>query len=248
MRPLKITAACSEPIAGDVPRLDALLEWCMSRHVGRDLGLSHADGERTDYTPGLIPSPIARRTVEGCPWPIPLCSDPIYRAQADYADHFARRTEVNDPGLLRDDARKVFHSTMGEFKSYRLPLRARLVPYIVWFAVADTKSKGWKTNRDGERVRHIGSTASEIRNLLAGVRALGKKTAIGYGGGVTWAVEDWRDDWSWFAPSPAGPVLMRHLPACVPLPEGCVGYRPWFGGVAPPYWSRAHFVEAVQPC
>lgn len=232
MRPLKVTARLVDgaKVAGDVPMLDALLEWCMSRHVGRTLHLAHdLEGERAAYQPGTIPSPIVRRRVPGFAWPVPCCSSPIYRVAADAHSHYVRAFRVS-PDLIRDDARKVFYTTNGEFKSYRLPLRVRLIDRIVWFCLA----------KDGRGVK-------EVRRLLRDVTHLGKKTSQGYGRVAEWIVEDIDQDLSWYAPSDAGSVLMRPMPASA-VKVDVIGARRWFGGVVPPYWSREHFTEAVMPC
>lgn len=232
MRPLKVTArlASGAKVAGDVPMLDALIEWCMSRHVGRTLGLAHdLESDRAPYRPGVIPTPILRRRVEGFPWPVPLCSSPIFRAAADDHAHYNRAFRA-DPLLIRPDARRVYSSTNGEFKSFRLPLRTRLIDRVVWFcAVAD------------------GRGVKEVRRLLRSVSHLGKKTSQGYGRVAEWIVEDVDRDLSWYAPSDAGMVLMRPMPASA-VAGDVIGGRKWFGGVVPPYWSREHFTEAVMPC
>jgi len=208
--------------------LDALLEWCMSRHVGQDFGLAHAlDERRASYEPGLIPIPVARRRVEGFAWPIPLCSSPIFRARRDGVEHFARRFDP-DPALIAGAERKVYASNSGEFKSYRLPLRVRLVEKIAWFAVGDRK---------------------EVRRLLRDVYSLGKKSSQGHGRIASWEVEHWegREDWCWLAPSESGPVLMRSLPLTV-VPDGVLGARRFFGGLVSPYWASEFFSEGVIPC
>lgn len=232
MRPLKVTArlASGAKVAGDVPMLDALIEWCMSRHVGRTLGLAHdLESDRAPYRPGVIPTPILRRRVEGFPWPVPLCSSPIFRAAADDHAHYNRAFRA-DPLLIRPDARRVYSSTNGEFKSYRLPLRVRLIERVVWFCLA----------KDARGVK-------EVRRLLREVTYLGKKTSQGYGRVAEWVVEDIEQDWSWYAPSESGPVLMRPLPVSA-VPEGTLGGRRWFGGIVPPYWCADYFAEMVQPC
>lgn len=233
MRPLKVTAHLSEPIAGDVPMLDAVIERCMSVHrsVAQRLHLHHADPERADYTPGLIPTPIVRRRVEGFPWPIPLCSSPIFRVSIDTHEHYARRFDV-EPELIASAARRVYYTTMGEHKSHRLPLRVRAVDRVVWFCCA-ADARGVK----------------EIRGLLRKqVTHLGKKTSQGFGRVDQWEIGDWPMDVSWFATLDGGrTVLMRPMPAHVVEGRSVVGYRKWYGGVVPPYWATPYFAEMVVP-
>lgn len=225
MRPLKITADLASEVVNP-PMLDALLEWCMSLHVGRDLRLRHADEERADYKPGRLPTPLATRDVPGFAWPVPCCSSPIYCPAGEGVDYITRRADM-DPTLLREDARSIHYTTMGEFKSYRLPLATQLVDRVVWFAVGD---------------------AGDVRRLLKQVRYIGKKRSIGYGAVAAWTVEDVEADWSWIAESPAGPVLMRPLPTGTRVPDGLLGARQWYQGMTPPYWLAETLAEGVVPC
>lgn len=247
--PLKVTATLCGPVGGDVPMLDALLEWVMSRRM--ESVIASRNGHRhltrtplrpdAPVLPGAVPSPVARRDVPGFRWPVPLCSAPIFLARADAHAYYARRFDaaVTDPHLLADGQRRVFQASSGEFKSFRLPLRTRLAERVVWFCVGRPVAAG------GGKCRN---PAAEIRRLLRSVRHLGKKRSQGWGRVASWAVEDAPADYSWFAPSPAGPVLMRPLPACVERPAGLAGWRPWYGGAVPPYWSAEHFAETIIPC
>jgi len=228
MRPLKVSAELAGPIAGEIPKLDAIIERAMA-HRCDPSALSEPDSAG-EYAPGGVPIPIARRRVEGCAWSIPLCSWPIFLSTHDRHDFVNKRFSV-DPSILASDSRGVFACNSGELRSYRLPLRSRNVNQVVWFCVG---------------------VAKEIRRMLvhprSGVRYLGKKTSIGYGMVKEWKIEIVEDDWSWFAPSPGGTVLMRGLPETARLPKDLVGYRKWFGGVAAPYWNAKYHVEMVEPC
>jgi len=228
MRPLKVTAQLVGAVAGEVPKLDSIIERAMA-HRCEPAALRPPD-EDGEYGPDGVPIPIARRRVGGVAWSIPLASWPIYAAQEDHHDFVHKRFDP-PPDVLRPNALGVFYGNNGEFRGYRLPLRVRDVGRVVWFCVGDAK---------------------EVRRLLthprSGVRYLGKKGSIGYGLVKSWTVEPADDDWSWFAPSPAGTVLMRGLPASMPLPNDLVGFRKWYGGVAPPYWSPKYHVEMVEPC
>lgn len=230
MRPLKVTATLNGAIAGSVPMLDAILEWRMSLIMGERLGLHHSLGdERAPYQPGLIPIPLIRRRVEGFAHSIPLCSSPIFHAELDRHENYTRRFGV-DPSIIAPDERKVLATTNGEFKSYRLPLRARSMNSVVWFCVG-----------------HNARSVKEIKSLLKAVTHLGKKTSQGFGRVAEWTVEDIEHDFSWYAPSESGPVLMRPMPKSA-VREDAMGAKPWFGGIVPPYWCRDFFAEAVTPC
>jgi hypothetical protein len=230
MRPLKISATFCSPLAGEPPKLDALLEWVMSLRMKSVLASSngHRHAGWKDGVPGSIPIPIARVRRDGFPHLLPLCSEAILPVSpSDGTEHFCRRLATEHAAMVRPECRRIISTSSDEFKSYRLPLRVRPVDRAVWFAV------GVGTN---------------VRKLLREVRAIGKKTAMGYGRVAQWTVEPIKEDLSWFAPSPDGPVLMRTLPAGICLPEGLIGYRPWFGSPVGPYWDRRHFCEVVQPC
>src|SRR5690606_35922508 len=86
----------------------------------------------------------------------------------------------------------------------------------------------------------------QIVDRLKKVEFIGKKTSIGYGRVGGWEVENADEDWSWFAPSDDGPVLMRPLPAEL-VQEKVRGCRRWYGSPVPPYWQRNLFAEIMQP-
>lgn len=223
-RPLKVSATLASSIAGEVPMLDALLEYQMAHRCDpAHLAKVQPDGE---HVPGTLPIPLARRRVSGFEWPIPVCSSPICRVERDGREHFARRFDP-DPAVIAPDERKVFASNSGEFRSYRLPLRVRLIERVAWFCVGE---------------------AHKVRALLKDVKYLGKKTSQGFGRVMGWTVEHTDIDAAWFAESEAGPVLMRPLPLGDHLPAGFIGSRRWFGGIVPPYWDRRYMAEAVVPC
>lgn len=228
MKPIKVTATLVGSLAGDVPKLDALIERAMAHRCDpRAMGLPADSGE---YHPDAVPIPIARKKVRGFPWSIPLCSWPIFQQENDRHEFVNKRFSA-DPSLLAPGQRGVFANNSGEFRSYRLPMRVRDCGRIVWFCMG---------------------RGAEIRRLLShersGVRYLGKKGSIGYGQVSGWTVEPVEEDWSWFAPSPGGIVLMRALPASAELPADLVGFRKWYGGAVAPYWNARFHVEIVEPC
>jgi hypothetical protein len=224
--PLKVTAELAGPVGGDPPALDGLLERLAFLDVFGGTLPPPGDPRWTAHPPGTVAVPFGRRPVEGFPWPVPLCSSPVFAARTDGVQHFSRRFAV-DPGLLRADARTVHHTNMGEFKSYRMPLRVRDVGRVVWFCFGDPIA---------------------LRDALSDVTHLGKKTSAGHGPVASWRIEPIAADLSWFAPSPVGDVLMRSLPAAALAGRAVVGWRPGYGGVVPPYWLRTGFGEAVVPC
>jgi hypothetical protein len=241
MRPLKVTCWLNSPLAGDPPRLDALLEWVMSCKMRSVLessnGARHATGTvkacGVPVVPGAIPIPLERRRVEGYQWMIPACSDPIIAGAIDGVEHFAKRFSTENSSILAESERRIIVVSSGPLKSYRLPLRMRPVDRIVWFCAG----------RSGDR-----APGCEVRKLLRKVFAVGKKTSFGFGQIARWEVELIDEDWSWFAPSEAGTVLMRTLPASARLPRDLTGFKCAEGAPVAPYWMRENYCRTVVPC
>lgn len=161
-------------------------------------------------------------------WLVYRCSSPILApAQGETVEYVCKRIAVEAAALLAPEERKIVATTNTWTKSYRLPLRVRVVPRVCWFAVG---------------------TRKEVRRLLKEIHAVGKKVADGYGRVREWTVEQWPDDLTWYAPGDAGPVLMRPLPVGDWLPRGLLGARRDFGAVGPPYWHPSRYGEVVVPC
>jgi hypothetical protein len=168
------------------------------------------------------------------------CSSPLFRTDYEYVDHFAMRIDAGNVGPLMAETgpQTIQHGSTATKAMFR-PLRVRVVERVVWFCVAHgSQSGGTKRSPQGC-----------LRKVLREIAGLGKKVAYGYGRVAKWEVEPFHADWSWFAPSDAGPVLMRALPRrLIELPERLQGYRESFGAVAPPYWHPERYMEIVEPC
>lgn len=226
MAAVKVTAHLAGGLAGDPPKLDALLEAVMAPHCGKAASGRKLDRGSPAPEQGEIPIPLQRRRLG--PWLVGLCSDPIPGpVLADGHDHVAKRINPDGASLLDPAERRKIATSNTWTKSYRLPLRVRLVDRVVWFADADPKN---------------------LRRTLKRCRAIGKKTAIGHGRVTEWTVEPIAVDLSWFAATDDGPLLMRTLPVGPWLPDGLTGFRPDFGAAAPPYWHPSRFTEIVVPC
>lgn len=80
------------------------------------------------------------------------------------------------------------------------------------------------------------------------IHRLGKKGSMGYGTVSRWEVRETDNDYSWFAASDCGTVLMRPLPVGDYLPADLIGARRSYGGCVPPYWQTEFWTEIVEPC
>lgn len=221
---LRVVARLASPLAGDAPMLDSLLEHAVVPYVRE--AAPRADRSQPAPKPGAIPIPIVRRDIGA--WRIPLCSSPVLGPAIEAVEHVVKKIEPGRADLLDPGDRRKVATTNSWTKSYRLPLRVRTVEAIAWFAFA--------------RRRPL------IKMLRRKARAIGQKTSIGYGRVESWEAEPWPEDWSWFAPTPHGALLMRPLPADAEMPRGLIGARRDFGACCGPYWHPERFAEIVVPC
>lgn len=219
--PLRIEAKLCSALCGDPPHLDALLEGMAARW----LGLPALCRSLPCPPVGSVPIPLALDYAVG--FPVYRCSSPIFAATHDGCRRFARQFPANDVESLHPSHRGNVNLVTGPYKSWFLPIRSRLVDRVVWFAVGD---------RDG------------VADLLGDCLAIGKVRGKGPGRVAAWTIEPADHDWSWFAPSHAGPVLMRPLPAGDWLPAGLQGAKLDYGAFAPPYWHVDRYAEVVTPC
>lgn len=236
---LRVECRLASPVAGlNPPHLDSLLELVYARRAKSIMESSN--GDRHAYqiagagqsialdAVGKLPIPISRVWVDELP--IPRCSSPILGAvDSDHAAHYTTAFPLGKSEHLVESERTKIMQTGGRFKSFRLPLRMRLVDRIVWFCVSR-------------------EAPTELRRRIRSVRQLGKKTSQGHGVIAEWIVDKIDADHSWYANSPDGPVLMRPLPSDMPHPAGLLGARRSFGGCVGPYWDRRFFREIIEPC
>lgn len=218
---IKVTCHLCTPLAGDAPCLDSLLEWEMSQRLGLAEKIQR---HQTAPSYGAISIPMARRWIGGVL--VPCCSSPILEPCSDDVERYAKRLAVEHADLLSPDRRLVVATGNNVFKSYRLPLRTRHCRRIVWFAC---------------------STRKKCLKLLKSVHSIGQKRSQGFGHVDRWEAERIGDDWSWFAPTEAGKVLMRPLPLCDELPADLIGFKQDFGACQSPYWHPDRYIERVVP-
>jgi hypothetical protein len=224
--PLLITARLASPLAGDAPRLDGLVEYAMSLFHPKAIPGYKITRASEPPEMGLIPISMARESIGG--WPVARCSDPILDLpDAETVEHIGKKIGIEHAELLRPDARLVVSTTNSWTKSYRIPLRIRACSRVRWFAFG---------NRVG------------LKRSLRHITSIGKKVSVGYGRVAEWTLDRVDEDYSWFAPAPAGPVLMATLPHGPWLPGGLIGAKRDFRSCVPPYWHPARYTEAVVPC
>lgn len=224
MPQLKITAHLATPLAsrtGDVPQLDALLQYEMAKVQGL---LGRCD--RRLPLPEMPRIPLMAGRIGGLQ--VYHCSEPILPAHGESVERYTRILDTGHAELLDPAAKRSQHvTTAGPQKSYRLPLRVHPVDRVVWFA-------------EGKRKR--------VRDVVRRVTALGCKRSQGYGIVARWDVDRWDGHVTWFAPHQGASVLMRRLPVCDDLPDDLIGCRRDYGACQPPYWHPQRYREIVVPC
>lgn len=110
------------------------------------------------------------------------------------------------------ERRPTVLTASGPYKGYNMPIYLRHGYVVRWYAVGGIE---------------------RVRDLLAQVTHLGKKTAQGWGRVNRWEVEPWAHDWSTWQ----GERLMRAIPA----PSGI------YYGVRPPYWRAGNQTTCALP-
>jgi len=173
---------------------------------------------------GSVPIPVAVGDAGGVP--VYRCSEAIFEAEHDTVRHVCRRFPSESATELAPEERTRITTSGGPYKSWRVPIRTRTISRVVWFLVGD---------------------AAGVRGLLADCDCVGRLRNRGLGRVRKWSVAEYEKDLSWFAESPAGPCLMRVLPAGEWLPENLWGLRLDFGAYQPPYWHPDNFRSIVSP-
>ena len=137
----------------------------------------------------------------------------------EYVTHWHRRFDDSLERYVDFQGRRgKVEEQKGPYKAYRAPLNILLLPWLEWYAVGD---------------------AVAVRELCAGIPAIGKKPAQGYGMVERWEVEPWPHDWSEVRDG-------RLTRAVYELPEGVIGQRRIYG-MRPPYWQRENQAEVWLP-
>lgn len=276
---LRVVAHLDSMLAGDAPHLDALLVYVLSRLGGKHAEPGYkVDRKYPCPDTSQIALPVCRSAAQGA-WvavveregarvllgPVPgspadprsvaaelygsrlrpgelpsvfaemvaRISSPVLDVPThDGTEHIAKRIGVEYASVLAPSERKVVTTTNQWTKSYRLPLRIRRVARVAWLCVGNRR---------------------EILKALKIIPAIGKKVADGYGRVSRWECERLGEPphryWPWWVDSPAGPVLMRPMPAAFDhLPAGLLGAKSDFGACVDPYWHSDRYTEILSPC
>ena len=171
MRPLKITAFLSSPLAGDAPMLDSLMCYKVSKYRHHQM----PEGKSMPC-PKYPAIPIPLKEING--WQIPRCSNPIVEPVEEAVEFVGKRFGIEYSHLLLESERKAVKIGGGALKSYRIPIRTRMTTRVVWFAMG---------------------TAHVVRPFLRQFTSLGTKRSIGMGVVLRWDVDIVEHDFSWFA-------------------------------------------------
>jgi len=219
----QLTAYLLSPLAGDPPRLDAVL----MRELAQRMGMSTSKITRDTPLSEVMfpPIPLVFDDIDGRR--IYHCSDPILPTpRQEWVDYHAKRLESDKAALLlREDQRKKLLVASGPYKMRRAPARIRLVNVVVYFVRGDRK---------------------EINKLTKKIRFLGKHTNIGYGMVERWEFFETEEDLSIYAVRTGKRVLMKTLPAGECLRDVC-GYRLSYGAASPPYWHPENYSKIGVP-
>ncbi|MDX8378406.1 MAG: hypothetical protein R8L53_10335 [Mariprofundales bacterium] len=224
IRNWKITAIMGSPLCGQLPELDSILAWELSCRLGNKHGKKLTRYTRLSDV-DFIYAPIAKIEVKNNY--ITCCSSPILSAtKSEWVEHQSKRFDSYKNSLLIDPKkRKSVALGEGPMKMRYAPLRLRLIEEVSYFVRCERKN---------------------VKKLLQSIKALGKGRNYGYGMVSIWEFEEQENDFSIFAPSPEGDVLMRKIPIeCV---GNSIGYRESFGACDYPYWHPERMRQIAIPC
>jgi len=205
LQPLRITARLRTGVMSDnyLP-LDAILFYQIYRRAygPQDVTLPGSKVEPAGAQPAM---PLEKATVAG--WWMWCCSFAEWGPHSDGQGFWVKRFDQQYAGLVEFGKRRgKIDTSAGRYKSYNMPVQYRHALWVRWYATGDLAA---------------------VRDLLADVTHIGKKTAQGYGRVISWTVEPWPEQW-WLYDGHGR--LMRAIPD-----EHGVLY-----GIRPSYWLPRH--------
>lgn len=218
MRSLKVTAILQTgqiaSVDGYLP-LDSILAAEWMRRNRPDLCGSMIMGE-------IIYANLPLKKIDhpkGWYW---ACSFAQYEKQGEYIAYWHKRFDEVLAEQHADFAgrRGKIAVNAGRYKNYRMPIVIILADKLEWYCVGEP---------------------DEIRVLLTGITAIGKKRSQGYGLIDEWLVEDWPEDWSEVGP---GGKLMRALHE---MPKTTEKANVMMSGMKPPYWAQSNKSIVFMP-
>lgn len=163
------------------------------------------------------PLPLERRG-QGGKWYY-ACSFNVIKPVGEYVTYWHRRFDDSLEQYIDFRGRRgKVDEKSGKYKAYRMPLNIMLMPYLEWYAVGEIDA---------------------VRDLCAGIVALGKKPSQGYGVVKRWKVEPWPEDYSEVKDG-------RLTRAVYDMSPGVVGQARLYG-MRPPYWQRENQTVVYMP-
>lgn len=216
----RITDGCIVSTDGIFP-LDSILaaEWIRRNYPSE----FYADGAKNG---NIIEPQIPLAETEIAGQKIWMASVAQYKLYGEQIFYWHKRFDEYLAERYLDKLRKI-NVQSAQYKNYRMPINVLLVGEISWFCVGDL---------------------SKVKELLSGIKSLGKKRAYGFGsivlneqGEPDWKVEHWPEDWSIWGPEGR---LMRVIPFSGKLREGITIRH---CGIRPPYWHPKNQVLAEIP-
>ena len=239
MQPLTVTAHLEAGVAHAGPwgiALDGLLASVL--HMGAKARLLAGGGEHTPLADQDdvedLDLPLAR-CGEGTDWHwAATCAWPGERARSqppEVVTWHSRPDHRHLVDLTGGDLRQHVDEDSGRYRRYAMPLLVTLTDAVLWRAVGDV---------------------DEIRSLLSGVQAIGKKRATGHGRVLSWSIEPAPELDAWAAAHTHPDFTLGR-----PVPESCLqlvsasqlAEEPPEGpaGIRPPYSHRGRQRQLLLP-
>lgn len=211
-QPLRITATLRTGVMSDnyLP-LDAILYYQVFRRAygPQDVTLPGSKIATAQKPPSM---PLDKATVNG--WWMWTCSFAQWGPHSDGQSFWVKRFDQGMSGLIDFQGKRgKIDNGSGKYKGYNMPTFYRHALYVRWYATGN---------------------ADDIRDLLADVTHIGKKTAQGFGRVNAWIVEPWSEQW-WLYDGRG--KLMRAIPDASGV----------LYGVRPSYWLPRHQTSCRLP-
>jgi len=217
LEPLQVRAWLRAPVVSDdyLP-LDGILLYQAKRHV---LMPEAARFPGVTAESASVRVPLACHGHHAEHWYY-ACSFAQWSQPVAYGkDHWSKRLDTAHIGIVDLGRKSKVQIGKGRYRSYHMPVFYRSALSVHWYCVGD---------------------AEDIRELLADVWAIGKKTAQGWGRVARWEVRPWPTDWS--------VECKGRLMRAIPVGDGEErNAQVRLHGFRPPYWKRENQTACWMP-